>query len=171
MVHWIGKTTHLQVTKFLLLTFRLDCFIECKSMLFNIISVDLRARPLEQAKHWKNERLAARAQFDTSAASTAAFMLSNVTEDDDGIYRCRVDFRHTPTRHVRYQLNVVRKSFTSIDYQLKITVVGAFGCKWFDFLISIRTRWIVDCNQERFLCDEGSETWGDWRLRACCYMA
>lgn len=73
-------------------------------------SVDLRARPLEQAKHWKNERLASRAQFDTSAASTAAFMLSNVSEDDDGIYRCRVDFRHTPTRHVRYQLNVVRKS-------------------------------------------------------------
>lgn len=74
-----------------------------------ILSVDLRARPLEQAKHWKNERLASRAQFDTSAASSAAFMLSNVSEDDDGIYRCRVDFRHTPTRHVRYQLNVVRK--------------------------------------------------------------
>ena len=88
----------------LVLSFRLD-----NNYVFEF-SVDLRARPLEQAKHWKNERLASRAQFDTSAASTAAFMLSNVSEDDDGIYRCRVDFRHTPTRHVRYQLNVVRKS-------------------------------------------------------------
>ena len=88
----------------LVMPFRLD-----KNYVFEF-SVDLRARPLEQAKHWKNERLASRAQFDTSAASTAAFMLSNVSEDDDGIYRCRVDFRHTPTRHVRYQLNVVRKS-------------------------------------------------------------
>nr|CAH0104441.1 unnamed protein product [Daphnia galeata] len=81
-----------------------------------IYSVDLRARPLEQAKHWKNERLASRAQFDTSAASTAAFMLSNVSEDDDGIYRCRVDFRHTPTRHVRYQLNVVQLPRVPVIY-------------------------------------------------------
>lgn len=81
-----------------------------------IYSVDLRARPLEQAKHWKNERLASRAQFDTSAASSAAFMLSNVSEDDDGIYRCRVDFRHTPTRHVRYQLNVVQLPRVPVIY-------------------------------------------------------
>ncbi|XP_046649564.1 muscle M-line assembly protein unc-89-like [Daphnia pulicaria] len=81
-----------------------------------IYSVDLRARPLEQAKHWKNERLASRAQFDTSAASSAAFMLSNVSEDDDGIYRCRVDFRHTPTRHVRYQLNVVQLPRAPVIY-------------------------------------------------------
>lgn len=86
-------------------------------------SVDLRARPLEQAKHWKNERLAARAQFDTSTASTAAFMLSNVSEDDDGIYRCRVDFRHTPTRHVRYQLNVVRKFKVFFSFFLSLTFV------------------------------------------------
>lgn len=86
-------------------------------------SVDLRARPLEQAKHWKNERLASRAQFDTSAASSAAFMLSNVSEDDDGIYRCRVDFRHTPTRHVRYQLNVVRKFQY---FQLPILLVATY---------------------------------------------
>ena len=86
-------------------------------MFFCLNSVDLRARSLDQAKHWKNERLATRAQFDTSVASTAAFLLVNVSASDANVYRCRVDFRHSPTRHVRYQLNVVRKSYilTSIN--------------------------------------------------------
>ena len=107
--------------------------------------MDLRARPLEQAKHWKNERLASRAQFDTSAASTAAFMLSNVSEDDDGIYRCRVDFRHTPTRHVRYQLNVVRK-FRLLSYLSGMCVY-----------ILIQRQFI---NDETCLCNLAIVQWG-----------
>ncbi|XP_059352543.1 uncharacterized protein LOC132087736 [Daphnia carinata] len=102
-----------------------------------IYSVNLRARPLEQAKHWKNERLASRAQFDTSAASSAAFMSSNSGEDDDGIYRCRVDFRHTPTRHVRYQLNVVQLPRVPVIYANSArqygTVSAMKGPIWLSF--------------------------------------
>lgn len=75
-------------------------------------SIDLRSRSLDQAKHWCDERLAQRARFVANDTSMpAALHLDNVTEKDAGIYRCRVDFRHSPTRHFRYKLIVVRKLY------------------------------------------------------------
>ena len=70
-------------------------------------SVDLRSRPLGQAKHWADARLNHRATFVTT--DVTSLLLTNVTDEDSGVYRCRVDFRHSPTRHFRYKLNIVRK--------------------------------------------------------------
>jgi len=79
-----------------------------------IYSVDLRARPLDQAKHWRDDRLGNRARFDTTHVAT--LLLANVSDADSGLYRCRVDFRHSPTRHFRYQLNIVQLPKVPVIY-------------------------------------------------------
>jgi len=43
--------------------------------------------------------------YDNS--SKAALKVTNVTEQDAGAYRCRVDFRDSPTRNYRIILRVI----------------------------------------------------------------
>lgn len=45
--------------------------------------------------------------YDNS--SKAALRIMNVTEQDAGAYRCRVDFRDSPTRNYRIILRVIGK--------------------------------------------------------------
>jgi len=84
----------------------------------NCDSVDLRARPLEEAKHWADDRITNRAQFVTHGI--ASLMLANVSAADSAFYRCRVDFRHSPTRHFRYKLNVVSKCICIFFFEQNI---------------------------------------------------
>ena len=41
--------------------------------------------------------------------------MNNITVEDEGVYRCRVDFKNSPARHNRAKLNVIGKIFTKFD--------------------------------------------------------
>lgn len=58
-----------------------------------------------------------RAYFVT-VAKPAALTLDGVQLDDEGIYRCRVDFRTTPTRNFAINLTVIGK------YRLEICQIS-----------------------------------------------
>ncbi|CRL07921.1 CLUMA_CG020866, isoform A, partial [Clunio marinus] len=45
--------------------------------------------------------------FNTSSLNPAIFSISNLTADDKGIYRCRVDFTRTPTKNTKFNLSVI----------------------------------------------------------------
>ncbi|XP_050530866.1 nephrin [Daktulosphaira vitifoliae] len=72
-----------------------------------IYSVDIRGKHTDPNKsHWKDETLEGRSHFRT-LSEPATLFIDNISESDAGIYRCRVDFRKSPTRNSRLNLTVI----------------------------------------------------------------
>lgn len=72
-------------------------------------SFDVRGKHLSEARHWSApEVFGPRAHFATSPPP-AALLVRDVKRRDEGVYRCRVDFRNTQTTSFRYNLTVVGK--------------------------------------------------------------
>ncbi|XP_042243451.1 protein turtle-like isoform X2 [Homarus americanus] len=72
-----------------------------------IYSIDGRNGPVRTAQHWTDKDvLGGRAYFDLSSRPPG-LVLNPLKPSDQGEYRCRVDFRSSPTRNVRVNLKVV----------------------------------------------------------------
>ncbi|XP_066943140.1 contactin-4-like [Macrobrachium rosenbergii] len=72
-----------------------------------IYSIDGRNGPVRQAHHWSDENtLGKRAYFDLSA-NPSGLVINPVRSSDHDMYRCRTDFRSSPTKNVRVQLQII----------------------------------------------------------------
>ncbi|XP_017771245.1 PREDICTED: nephrin [Nicrophorus vespilloides] len=72
-----------------------------------IYSFDVRGKPLSQARHWSApEVFGSRAYFRT-VSEPAQLVIDDIRRHDEGVYRCRVDFRNAQTRSFRYNLTVI----------------------------------------------------------------
>jgi hypothetical protein len=81
-----------------------------KYALWFVRSFDVRGKPLGQARHWSApEVFGSRAIFRT-LSDPAHLFVEDIRLHDEGVYRCRVDFRNTPTRSFRYNLTVIGES-------------------------------------------------------------
>ena len=74
-----------------------------------------RGKPPQAGKHWSAEPpfgFGGRARFRVPAAETfTALVIKDVRLLDEGVYRCRVDYRNSPTRNMKLNLTVVGKMF------------------------------------------------------------
>ena len=69
-------------------------------------SFDARGRAAGKELHWSDEvSLGPRAQF-TISTQPAGLHLENVLLNDEGVYRCRVDYLNAPTRNFEIHLRV-----------------------------------------------------------------
>ncbi|KAG5676002.1 hypothetical protein PVAND_005857 [Polypedilum vanderplanki] len=72
-----------------------------------IYSFDVRGKPLTDARHWSApEIFGSRAKFNTDV-EPAVLDIEDIRRHDEGIYRCRVDFRTSQTQSFRYNLTVI----------------------------------------------------------------
>ncbi|XP_053632422.2 nephrin-like [Cherax quadricarinatus] len=72
-----------------------------------IYSYDSRKHNLLEARNWADEKtLGGRGHFDLQS-SPASLVVDNVRGSDEGLYRCRVDFKKSPTRNARTNLTVI----------------------------------------------------------------
>ncbi|XP_049962106.1 synaptogenesis protein syg-2-like [Schistocerca serialis cubense] len=74
-----------------------------------IYSYDARRKSWEgpSGPHWKHPQLLGERGFFRTVATPAALSLSDVAESDEGVYRCRVDFRRSASRIQRVRLTVI----------------------------------------------------------------
>ncbi|XP_031825598.2 sidestep III isoform X2 [Nomia melanderi] len=72
-----------------------------------IYSFDVRGRPFNKALNASDSNaVGPRAYFET-ITEPAALSLDAVQLDDEGIYRCRVDFKNSPTKNFQVNLTVI----------------------------------------------------------------
>ncbi|KAK3861879.1 hypothetical protein Pcinc_032206 [Petrolisthes cinctipes] len=94
-----------------------------------IYSVDARSVSVDRASHWAEESLGGRAYMKLDQ-SQRGLVLEEVQLEDEGDYRCRVDFLESPTRNIRIRLHVVvppRSLTITTDYAPKSRVSRVAG--------------------------------------------
>lgn len=79
----------------------------------NDCSFDVRGKPLQLARQWSApEIFGSRAKFNTDV-DPATLDIEDIRRHDEGIYRCRVDFRTSQTQSFRYNLSVISKPLST----------------------------------------------------------
>lgn len=71
------------------------------------LSFDVRGRSFGQAKLWSSERAFGKRAYFRTATKPAQLLVDELHLEDEGLYRCRVDFRNSPTRNSKINLTVI----------------------------------------------------------------
>lgn len=76
-----------------------------------IYSFDVRHTELldKGLHHEGTGSLSGRSHFNTTLSPS--YIITNVKGQDNGLYRCRVDFIKSPTRNIKIQLSVIGKYY------------------------------------------------------------
>ncbi|XP_069683124.1 neural cell adhesion molecule 2 [Periplaneta americana] len=72
-----------------------------------LYSFDVRGRQFGQAKLWSAPNAFGPRAYFRTASTPAQLMVDNLALTDEGMYRCRVDFRNSPTRNLKINLTVI----------------------------------------------------------------
>ncbi|XP_066997065.2 neural cell adhesion molecule 2 [Anabrus simplex] len=73
-----------------------------------LYSLDAREGDVSKAQHWAiSNDLGARTDFQTSGPSMGRLRIKNVRLDDEGVFRCRIDFFNSPTVNYRINLTII----------------------------------------------------------------
>ncbi|XP_065167834.1 hemicentin-1-like isoform X2 [Atheta coriaria] len=89
-----------------------------------IYSFDVRGRAFNKARQWSDEKAFGPRAYFVTVAKPAALTLDGVQLDDEGIYRCRVDFKTSPTRNFAINLTVIVPPHAVILYHSGREVSG-----------------------------------------------
>uniref|UniRef100_A0A336M8W5 CSON013841 protein n=1 Tax=Culicoides sonorensis TaxID=179676 RepID=A0A336M8W5_CULSO len=72
-----------------------------------LYSFDVRGRQFTQAKLWSSPDAFGPRAFFRTASHPAQLLVDDIQMSDEGIYRCRVDFRNSPTRNLKINFTVI----------------------------------------------------------------
>jgi hypothetical protein len=72
-------------------------------------SFDVRGIGAEVGRHWNDGSLGARARFEEKAQPLPLLWIEDLRDEDRGTYRCRIDFKHAPTKNFKINVEVIGK--------------------------------------------------------------
>ncbi|XP_050669557.1 hemicentin-2-like [Leptidea sinapis] len=72
-----------------------------------IYSFDVRGRSFNKALQWSDPGAFGPRAYFATLTRPASLTLTSVQLDDEGVYRCRVDFKNSPTRNFQIKLTVI----------------------------------------------------------------
>ncbi|XP_060645201.1 LOW QUALITY PROTEIN: uncharacterized protein LOC132783907 [Drosophila nasuta] len=93
-----------------------------------LYSFDVRGRPFEKALYWSDTKSFGPRAYFVTGQQPAKLSVENIQLDDEGVYRCRVDFQNSPTRNHRINLTVIVPPHQILVYDASgRDVAGAVG--------------------------------------------
>ncbi|XP_059219664.1 uncharacterized protein LOC106091693 isoform X2 [Stomoxys calcitrans] len=93
-----------------------------------LYSFDVRGRPFEKALYWSDTNSFGPRAYFVTTKQPAKLQVDNIQLDDEGVYRCRVDFQNSPTRNHRINLTVIVPPHQILVYDASgRDVAGAVG--------------------------------------------
>ncbi|XP_066142389.1 neural cell adhesion molecule 2-like isoform X1 [Euwallacea fornicatus] len=72
-----------------------------------IFSFDVRGRTFSEAKFWSSPSVFGKRAIFRPSTNPATLVIDNIQQSDEGIYRCRVDFKNSPTRNSKVNFTVI----------------------------------------------------------------
>lgn len=72
-------------------------------------SFDLRGTHSDVPSHWKSKDILDERGYFLTVTDPATLSLNNVDERDEGVYRCRVDFRRSRSHNFKVRLTIISK--------------------------------------------------------------
>ena len=85
-------------------------------MTYHVASYDARNTKVQEGVHWSDmEHLGDRGYFEVNT-NPATLRIKNVTKEEAGVYRCRLDFKSSPTQNILVNLTVIGK----LDNEIKV---------------------------------------------------
>lgn len=91
-------------------------------------SFDVRGRLYGQPKLWSSPGMFGTRAFFRTATKPAQLLVDDLKVEDEGLYRCRVDFRNSPTRNAKINLTVIGKQFV-LSHSSTIYIIKVTSCK------------------------------------------
>ena len=70
-------------------------------------SVDARGKYMKDAQHWTDSTMLNGRAHLRATSDKVRLVLDPVRNSDEGVYKCRVDFKKSPTRNSRTHLTVI----------------------------------------------------------------
>ncbi|XP_055524377.1 uncharacterized protein LOC129718023 isoform X2 [Wyeomyia smithii] len=93
-----------------------------------LYSYDVRGRQYAKALYWSETAAFGPRAYFVTVSKPAALTVDNIQLDDEGVYRCRVDFQNSPTRNHRINLTVTVPPHQILVYDASgRDVAGAIG--------------------------------------------
>ncbi|XP_062702021.1 uncharacterized protein LOC115257156 isoform X3 [Aedes albopictus] len=93
-----------------------------------LYSYDVRGRQYAKALYWSDGAAFGPRAYFVTVSKPAALTVENIQLDDEGVYRCRVDFQNSPTRNHRINLTVTVPPHQILVYDASgRDVAGAIG--------------------------------------------
>lgn len=87
-------------------------------------SVDTRDADFHAAEQWSGDDILGQRATFRADRHPAALILTNVKLRDEGVYRCRVDFRLAQTRNAHVNLTVIGKTIPFFFYSIHKHLFG-----------------------------------------------
>jgi hypothetical protein len=84
---------------------------------FLSFSFDVRGRQFGQAKLWSSPAAFGSRAFFRTASHPAQLLVDDIKLSDEGMYRCRVDFRNSPTRNLKINFTVIGERFYMLEWE------------------------------------------------------
>ncbi|XP_055678044.1 hemicentin-1-like [Lutzomyia longipalpis] len=84
-----------------------------------LYSFDVRGRQFGQAKLWSSPTAFGARAFFRTTSHPAQLLVDDIKLSDEGMYRCRVDFRNSPTRNLKINFTVIEPPDRPIIYDAR----------------------------------------------------